>query len=100
MAKKTSSPNFIFRLYVSGINPNSSKAIINLKKICEEYLKESYQIEIIDIYQQAISDEEGENIIASPTLIRESPLPIKKIVGDLSNTEQILRILDIINYEG
>jgi circadian clock protein KaiB len=83
------------RLYVAGQTPKSLTAFVNLKKICEEHLEGQYQIEIIDLSQHpqlAIED----SIIALPTLIRKLPEPIKKIIGDLSNTEKVLVGLQIL----
>ncbi|MEG4576859.1 circadian clock KaiB family protein [Microcoleus sp. N3A4] len=83
------------RLYVAGQTPKSLVAFANLKKICEEYLHGQYSIEIIDLSQQphlAIED----SIVALPTLVRKLPEPIKKIIGDLSNTEKVLVGLQII----
>ncbi len=83
------------RLYVAGQTPKSLVAFSNLKKICEEYLHGQYTIEIIDLSQQphlAIED----SIVALPTLVRKLPEPIKKIIGDLSNTEKVLVGLQIL----
>ncbi|WP_445246033.1 circadian clock KaiB family protein [Microcoleus sp. OTE_8_concoct_300] len=83
------------RLYVAGQTPKSLVAFANLKKICEEYLHGQYTIEIIDLSQQphlAIED----SIVALPTLVRQLPEPIKKIIGDLSNTEKVLVGLQIL----
>jgi len=86
------------RLYVAGQTPKSLTAFANLKNICEEYLEGKYQIEIIDLTKQpelAIEDQ----IIAIPTLVRKLPEPIKKIIGDLSNTEKVLIGLQIFPVE-
>ena len=86
---------YILRLFISGTQPNSSRAVINIKAICEKYLKGRYELEIIDIYQQpdlALSEE----IIAIPLLIKRFPLPEERMIGDLSNTEKVLRGLQII----
>lgn len=83
------------RLYVAGQTPKSLVAFANLKNICEEYLHGQYSIEIIDLSKQphlAIED----SIIALPTLVRKLPEPIKKIIGDLSNTEKVLVGLQIL----
>lgn len=85
---------FILQLFVTGILPNSAQAIININSICEHYLKGRYELEIIDIYQQpalALKEE----IIAIPLLIKKSPLPEEYIIGDLSNTEIVLRMFRI-----
>ncbi len=86
--------DYVLRLYVSGITPNSQRAIENVRKICEEHLAGRYQLEIIDIYQQPIFAKEGQ-IVAAPTLVKELPLPLRKFIGDMSQTERILVGLDI-----
>ena len=80
---------YVLRLFVAGINPKSRKAIENLNEILEENLKDQYELEIIDIYQQPIFAKEGQ-IVAAPTLIKELPPPLRRFVGDLSNKERIL----------
>jgi circadian clock protein KaiB len=85
---------YILKLYVAGINTKSKKAIENLRELCEEYLKDKYELEIIDIYQQPKFAKERQ-IIAAPTLIRELPLPIRRFVGDLSNKDKLLLRMDI-----
>jgi len=85
---------YVLRLYVSGLTPNSQRAIENVRKICTEHLAGRYQLEIIDIYQQPIFAKEGQ-IIAAPTLIKELPPPLRKFIGDMSKTEKILLGLDI-----
>jgi len=82
------------RLYVAGQTPKSVTAFANLKKICEEHLKGCYTIEIVDLMEHP-QLAEGHQIIAVPTLVRQLPEPIKKIIGDLSNTERVLVGLDI-----
>jgi circadian clock protein KaiB len=82
------------RLYVAGQTPNSIRAFANLKKICEEHLKDKYTIEIIDLCKNP-QLAAGDQILAIPTLVRKLPEPIKKIIGDLSNTERVLVGLDI-----
>jgi circadian clock protein KaiB len=72
----------------------SQLAIENIKKICEEYLKGRYDLEIIDIYEKPTLAE-GEQIIAAPTLIKKLPLPLRRLVGDLTNNERILLGLDL-----
>jgi circadian clock protein KaiB len=82
------------RLYVAGQTPKSITAFDNLKKICEEHMKGKYRLEVIDLLvtpQLA----KGDQILAVPTLVRKLPEPVKKIIGDLSNTERVLVGLDI-----
>lgn len=82
------------RLYIAGPTPKSITAFENLKKICEEHLKGEYHIEIIDLVKQP-QLAKGDQILAVPTLVRCLPQPIKKIIGDLSNTERVLVGLDL-----
>jgi circadian clock protein KaiB len=82
------------RLYVAGQTPKSVLALKNLKKICEEYLQGRYEIEVIDLRQNP-QLATGDQILALPTLVRRLPEPIKKIIGDLSNTERVLVGLDL-----
>lgn len=82
------------RLYVAGQTPRSVTAFNNLKKICEEYLKGKYHIEVIDLMENPTLAR-GDQILAIPTLVRKLPQPIRKIIGDLSNTERVLVGLDI-----
>ncbi|MFE3868853.1 circadian clock KaiB family protein [Flavobacterium sp. LS2P90] len=94
-AKSTEVEKYILRLFVTGILPNSVRAIVNSKAICEEYLKDRYELEIIDIYQQpslAVTEE----IIAIPVLIKKFPLPEGRVIGDLSDVEKVLKGLHII----
>ena len=82
------------RLYVAGQTPKSLAAFSNLKTICEEHLKGKYSIEIVDLLQNP-KLAKGDQIFALPTLVRKLPTPIKKIIGDLSNTERVLVGLDL-----
>jgi circadian clock protein KaiB len=87
-------PEYILRLYVTGMTPRSVRAIQNIKAICEEHLRGRYNLEVIDIYQQPVLAK-GEQIIAAPTLIRSLPLPLRRFIGDMSHTEKILLGLDL-----
>ena len=82
------------RLYVAGQTPKSLAAVSNLKKICEEHLSGRYVIEVIDLTKNP-QLAAGDQILAVPTLVRRLPTPLKKIIGDLSNTERVLVGLDI-----
>jgi circadian clock protein KaiB len=88
------SGRYILKLYVAGHSPKSVSAIANMKKICEENLQGRYELDVIDLYQQP-QLAQGEQIIAVPTLIRKLPLPLRRIIGDMSNTERVLVGLDI-----
>ena len=85
---------FSLRLYVAGQTPKSVLAFTNLKQICEEHLLGRYEIEIIDLLENP-QLARGDQILAVPTLVRRLPEPIKKIIGDLSNTERVLVGLDL-----
>ncbi len=85
---------YVLRLYITGTTPKSLSAISNIKKICEEHLQGRYDLEVVDIYQQP-SLAAGEQIIAVPTLIKKLPLPLRKLIGDMSNAEHILLGLDL-----
>lgn len=85
----------ILKLYVAGQTPRSLTAFANLKKICEEHLCGQYKIEVIDLLENP-QLAKGDQILAVPTLVRKLPPPIKKIIGDLSNTERVLVGLDLI----
>lgn len=82
------------RLYVAGQTPRSLAAFQNLKKICDEYLKGEYEIEVIDLLKNP-QLAKGDQIVAIPTLVRNLPEPVKKIIGDLSNSERVLVGLDV-----
>jgi circadian clock protein KaiB len=88
------SQKYVLHLYISGLTPRSTRAIENLRKICEEHLKGRYELEIIDIFQQ-MEVARSQQIIAAPTLIKKLPLPLRKFIGDLSDTERILVGLEI-----
>jgi circadian clock protein KaiB len=93
-AKRSSKKTMELRLYVAGQTPKSIAAFANLKKICEEHQPGQYKIEVIDLvkYPQLAA---GDQILAIPTLVRKLPEPMKKIIGDLSNTERVLVGLDL-----
>ena len=91
---RTSKKAMELRLYVAGQTPKSVAAFANLKKICEEHLPGQYEIEVIDLLKQP-QLAAGDQILAIPTLVRKLPEPVKKIIGDLSNTERVLVGLDL-----
>jgi circadian clock protein KaiB len=82
------------RLYVAGQTPKSLTAFANLKKICEDHLKGRYRIEVIDLVAEPQLSR-GDQILAIPTLVRKLPVPVRKIIGDLSDTERVLVGLDL-----
>lgn len=82
------------RLYVTGASARSTRAITNLRKLCDEYLPGRYDLKVVDVYQQPELAREGQ-IIAAPTLIRTLPLPLRRFIGDMSNTASLLKGLEI-----
>jgi circadian clock protein KaiB len=90
----TTPQRYVLRLYVTGSTPRSTKAIANIRALCEAHLRGRYDLEVIDIYQQPVLAR-GEQIIAAPTLIKKLPAPLRKVVGDLSNVERVLMGLDL-----
>lgn len=94
--KATPQPErYVLRLYVTGINERSRQAIQNAKAICEEYLEGRYDLEIIDVYKKP-SLAKGEQILAVPTLVKKLPLPLRRIVGNMSEKERVLLGLDLV----
>ncbi len=85
---------YVLRLYVTGTTQQSTQAIVNIRKICEEHLQGRYELEIVDISQHPTLVE-GEEIIAAPTLVKKLPLPLRRFTGDMSQTERILLGLDL-----
>jgi circadian clock protein KaiB len=93
-ATSTPSESFVLRLYVAGQTPKCMRAFANLKRICEQYLADRYQIEMIDLLKNPALAR-NDQILAVPTLVRRVPVPIRKIIGDLSNTQRVLAGLDV-----
>ena len=85
---------YVLKLYIAGMTPLSQRSIANAKRICEEHLADRYQLEVMDISQQPKLAKESQ-ITAAPTLIREMPLPLRRVVGDLSDTQHVLLGLDL-----
>ncbi len=85
---------YVLRLYVTGSTPRSTLAIRNLKAICEEHLRGRYQLEVIDVYQRPTLAKD-EQIVATPTLIKVLPTPIRRLIGDLSSEDRVLLGLDL-----
>jgi circadian clock protein KaiB len=90
---------YIFRLFITGASPNSARAVANIRQICETYLKGNYALEIVDVYQQQ-EIAEKEQLIALPLLIKKQPLPVRRLIGDLSDKQKVLTELGIhSNFE-
>lgn len=92
--RKRVAVRYILRLYVTGQTPRSLQSIANLRGLCEKYLKDQFDLEIIDIYQQPALAAEGQ-IIAAPTLIKTMPLPLRRLVGDFSDQARVVLGLDL-----
>ena len=85
---------YVLRLYVTGTTPISRRAILNINDICQEYLQGRYELQVVDIYQNPVLAGD-EQIVAAPTLVKSLPLPLRRIIGDLSNRERVLLGLDL-----
>jgi circadian clock protein KaiB len=85
MEHAQSAGRYVLRLYVAGATDRSRRAILRARELCDAELKEGYQLEVIDVYQQPILARDGQ-IIATPTLVKEFPRPVRRLIGDLSNT--------------
>ncbi|MBF0216345.1 MAG: circadian clock KaiB family protein [Candidatus Omnitrophica bacterium] len=92
--KKKEMKKYVLHLYVAGLSPRSQKAIDNIKKLCDEHLKGQYELVIQDIYKNPVMAKNSQ-ILAAPTLVKELPLPLRKFVGDMSNTERLILGLDL-----
>jgi circadian clock protein KaiB len=93
-ASEPVAPHYQLRLFVTGTTPRSARAIQNIRAICEAYLPGRYDLEVIDIYQHP-EHVKAEQIVVTPTLVRQLPHPVRKLLGDLSDTERVLAGLDI-----
>jgi circadian clock protein KaiB len=94
-ARPTTSEPYVLRLYVTGMTPRAGRAIENVRAICDEHLDGRYDLEVIDVYQQPALAKD-EQIVAAPTLIKEHPLPLRRLIGDMSNRDRVLAALDLI----
>ncbi len=91
---KASLQKYVLRLYISGMTPAATRAISNLRSICEQYLSGRYELQIVDVYQQPVLARD-EQILAAPTLVKKLPLPLRRIIGDMSNKDRVLLGLDL-----
>ena len=97
MSTKSTSKNRIeLRLYIAGQTPKSVAALKNLQRICEEYMPDKYELKVIDLLQHP-QLARGDQIVAVPTVVKNLPVPIRKLIGDLSDTERVLVGLDLHN---
>jgi circadian clock protein KaiB len=86
--------SYVLQLYVTGMTPRSARAIENIRRFCEKYLKGRYDLQVVDVYQQPSLARE-EQLVAAPTLIKRLPLPLRRLVGDMSDETRILTGLDL-----
>ena len=93
--KIVSDGKLVLQLYVSGMSPKSMEAIENIKRLCDEHLKDAFELDIIDIYKHPELASE-QHIVFSPSLIKQLPLPKKTLIGTLSDTEKVVKALGII----
>jgi circadian clock protein KaiB len=93
--KKRKTVHYVLRLYIAGNNPRSQTAVENVKKICEEYLNGRYDLEVIDIYLDRTKNP-VDLVLAAPTLIKKLPLPLRRIIGDMTRKERVLVGLDLV----
>lgn len=93
-AQQAPADRYVLHLYITGLTPRSTRAIENVRAICEAHLHGRYDLEVIDIYQQPTLARR-EQIIAAPTLIKKLPLPLRRVIGDMSNVEHVLLGLDV-----
>lgn len=89
LRSKPPAGSYVLRLYITGATPQSLRAVANIKRICEERLHGAYRLEVVDLYQQPELAGEAD-IVAAPTLIKHRPLPVRRILGDMSRTDRVL----------
>lgn len=94
LKRKQPAGKYALKLYVTGATPRSQRAITNLNAICAEYLEGRCTLEVVDIYQSPLLAKQAQ-IVAAPTLIRELPLPVRRLIGDLSERDRVLVLLDL-----
>ena len=94
LKKVPAAERYLLRLYVTGTTQRSTRAIANIRSLCEEFLKGRYKLDVIDIYQHPVETMNAQ-IFAAPTLIKRSPKPVKRLIGDLSNRDRLIYDLDL-----
>ena len=92
--RRSARQRYVLRLYVTGTTSRSLRALESVRRICDEHLAGDYQLEVIDIYRN-LALARGDQIIAAPTLIKRLPLPLRRLIGDMSNEEKVLMGLDL-----
>ena len=98
VARSRRTDRYVLRLYVTGMSARATRAIENVREICDEHLNGRYDLEVIDVYQHPVLAKE-EQIIAAPTLVKKLPLPLRRIIGDMSRRDRVLLGLDLIHPE-
>ena len=88
---------YVLRLFVAGMTVRSTRAVENIRAICEQYLSGGYDLEVINLYEHPLVAS-GEHIIAAPTCVREFPLPPRRVIGDMSNSARVLQGLDLVEH--
>ncbi len=91
---KAAPKKYVLKLYVTGATRRSQKAITNLNSICEQYLQGRYDLQVVDIYQSPVLAKDAD-ILAAPTLVKQLPLPVRRLIGDLSERGRLLLLLDV-----
>jgi circadian clock protein KaiB len=86
---------YVLRLFVAGMTARSTRAVENIRAICEEHFAGAYELEVVNLYEQP-ARASGEQIIAAPTCVKELPLPARRVIGDMSNTARVLEGLDLV----
>lgn len=89
---------YVLKLYISGMSPRSAEALASIKSICDEHLPGHYELDVIDIYQQP-GEAKNAQIVAMPTLVKRLPLPLRRMIGNLSSQERVLRGLDLLPHK-
>jgi circadian clock protein KaiB len=95
VARTGRTERYVLRLYVTGMTARATRAIENVREICDEHLKGRYDLEVVDVYQHPVLAKD-EQIIAAPTLVKKLPLPLRRIIGDMSQRDRVLLGLDLI----
>jgi circadian clock protein KaiB len=88
---------YVLRLFVAGMTARSTRAVENIRAICEEHVAGAYELEVVNLYEQP-ARAAGEQIIAAPTCVKELPLPARRVIGDMSNTARVLQGLDLVEH--
>jgi circadian clock protein KaiB len=95
LATEADAPHYVLRLCVAGSTPRSARAIVNIRKLCDDHLKGNYELEIVDLSLQP-ELAAAEQILAAPTLLKKLPLPLRRFIGDMSRTEHILHGMGLV----